>query len=69
MRTNNIRRHCPEVESLMEGKMPFVTRHGITLVVLVLLGVTIILFLSKGTPQRLIEEIISILFDKLTSRL
>lgn len=67
MKANNICRHCPEVENLIEGKIPFVTRHGITLVVLVLLGTAIILFLSKGTPQRLIEEIISILFDRLTS--
>ena len=27
-----MRRNCPEVENLMDGKMPFVTRCGITFV-------------------------------------
>ena len=54
--------HCPEVENLMEGKMPFVTRYGITLVVLVILFITVILFLLKGTPSRLVEEIIEYTF-------
>lgn len=62
VKVNNTHRHCPEVENLMEGKMPFVTRYGITLVVLVILFITVILFLLKGTPSRLVEEIIEYTF-------
>ena len=30
------KQHCPEVERLMGGRLPFVTRYGITLVVIVM---------------------------------
>lgn len=50
MKTNDIHSHCPEVENLMGGRMPFVTLHGITLVALVLIVVAGILMLSDGTP-------------------
>lgn len=60
MGKNNIHRHCPEVENLMEGKMPLVTRCGITFVVLVLLLLVIVtsLFFFGGAPQQLMKEII-----------
>lgn len=58
MEKNNIHRHCPEVENLMKGKMPFVTQYGITLVVLVLLVISIGLFLSEGSSQQLVKEMI-----------
>lgn len=58
MKTNDIHSHCPEVENLMGGKMPFVTQHGITLVALVLIVVAGILMLSDGTPQQLMKEMV-----------
>lgn len=69
MKDKNIRRHCPEVEKLMGGKMPFVTRHGITLVLLTLILVAIILFSSKGAPQQLMEEIIEYTLGQITSKI
>jgi K+-transporting ATPase A subunit len=68
MHTNNIHRHCPEVENLMDGKMPFVTRCGITLVLLVLLVIAAILLLSDGTPQQLMKEMILHTIEQITSK-
>ena len=48
MDTSNIRQHCPEVETLMGGKMPFITRYGITLVL-----IAIIVVVSGRTRQTL----------------
>ena len=58
MKINDIHSHCPKVENLMGGRMPFVTQHGITLVALVLIVVAGILMLSDGTPQQLMKEMI-----------
>lgn len=58
MKTNDTHSHCPEVENLMGGRMPFVTQHGITLVALVLIVVAGILMLSDGTPQQLMKEMV-----------
>ncbi len=57
MKTDNMHPHCPEVENLMGGKMPFVTRCGITLVALVFLLIVVILLLSDGVPQQLMRGI------------
>ena len=38
---NNIRQHCPEVEKLMGGKMPIITRYGITLVVVIIIVIVV----------------------------
>lgn len=54
----NIRQHCPEVESLMGGKMPFVTRWGIVLVVIIILSIVTIFSLSEGTSQHLMDDMI-----------
>lgn len=54
----NIRRHCPEVENLMNGKMPFVTRWGITFVVIIILSIAAIFSLSEGTSRDLMNEMI-----------
>lgn len=69
MKTDNTHRHCPEVEELMGGKMPFVTRYGITLVVLALPIVAAILFSLKGTPHRLMKEIIEYTVNRMASSL
>lgn len=55
---NSMHRHCPEVEELMEGKLPFVTRHGITLVALVLLLTAAILFLSGGKAGQMVKDMV-----------
>lgn len=54
----NIRQHCPEVEDLMDGKMPFVTRWGITLVVIIILSIVTIFSLSEGTFLDMMNEMI-----------
>lgn len=58
MKPKNIPRHCNEVEKLMGGKMPFVTRYGITLVVFALIIIAIILLFSKGEAQHLMKEMV-----------
>ena len=55
---SDIHLHCPEVESLMGGKMPFITRYGITLVVVLLVAVVSMLFVSGGSPYLLMREMI-----------
>lgn len=54
----NIRQHCPEVENLMDGKMPFVTRWGIVFVVIIILSFITIFSLSEGTSQHLMDDMI-----------
>ena len=54
----NIRQHCPEVEKLMGGKMPFITRYGITLVIVALIAVVFMLFILGGSSQQLMKEMI-----------
>ena len=56
---NESLRHSPEVERLMSGKLPFVTRHGITIVALILVLVGIILYLTEGSSQKLMRELIN----------
>lgn len=51
------KQHCPEVERLMGGRLPFVTRHGITIVVMVLALVCIVLMWSGGPSQQLVRDI------------
>lgn len=58
MDTSNIRQHCPEVETLMGGKMPFITRYGITLVLIAIIVVVSVLFVSGGSAHQLMREMI-----------
>ncbi len=51
------KQHCPEVEWLMGGRLPFVTRHGITIVVTVLALVCAGLMWSGGPSQQLVRDI------------
>ena len=46
------KQHCPEVERLMGGRLPFVTRYGITIVVIVMA-----LVWSGGPSQQLMRDI------------
>lgn len=58
MKKNDLRLHCPEVESLMGGKMPFITRYGITLVLVALIAIVFMLYISGGSPHQLMREMI-----------
>lgn len=55
---DSVHRHCPEVEKLMEGKFPFITRHGITLVALVLLLIATVLFPSGGKAGQMVKDMV-----------
>lgn len=68
MEKDDMYRHCPEVEKLMKGKMPFITRYGITIVVLVLSAIIAIMILSKGTPQKLMKDMIEHTIGQITSK-
>lgn len=69
MERNDIHRHCPEVEDLMGGKMPFVTRYGITLTVGVLLVIGVVLFFSDGALSQLVTEMLEYTARQITSRI
>jgi hypothetical protein len=60
--------HCPEVESLMNGKMPFVTRHGVTIVVVTIIVVIVMFLLSDGTPKDIMQNIIYQTIEQLKSK-
>lgn len=62
------RQHCPEVERLMKGKMPFITRYGITLVTLVISIIIAIMLFSEGTPQQLMKGMIEHTIGQITSK-
>lgn len=42
----------------MGGKMPFITRYGITLVVVALIAIVFMLYISGGSPHQLMREMI-----------
>lgn len=69
MKIKDIHRHCPEVENLMGGKMPFVTQHGITIVALILAAVVGIMLLSKGISQQLMRDIVEHTVEQIKSKL
>lgn len=68
MNTKNKHNHCPEVEELMGGKMPFVTRYGIWLVILAILVIIAIMLLSDGPAKQLGKELIRHTVEQMTSR-
>ena len=65
---NNIRQHCPEVEKLMGGKMPIITRYGITLVVVIIIVIVVSLLVLGGSPQQLMKEMIERTFEQMRVR-
>lgn len=67
--TRDLHRHCPEVENLMGGKMPFVTQHGITLVVVVLIVIAVILLLSGEVSRELMKSIVEHTIEQVTSKI
>ena len=69
MKSNNIRSHCPEVENMMWGNLPFITRHGITIVVLILAIAVAVTLLSKGTSQQLMRDILEYTITQIVSKI
>ncbi len=66
---NSINQHCPEVETLMGSKMPFVTRHGITLVVIVLLIVSVFVLISDVVPHYFLKEVTSNIIEQIKMKI
>lgn len=58
MKFKEKQRHCIEVDALMNSKLPFITRYGITIVVFVFLLILIILASIEGDHQQIIHAII-----------
>lgn len=69
MKSNDIRSHCSEVENMMRGNLPFITRHGITIVVLILAIVVAVILLSKGTSQQLMRDILEYTISQIVSKI
>ncbi|KWW28697.1 MAG: hypothetical protein AUK63_1801 [bacterium P3] len=64
-KTYNIRKHCPEVENLMSGKLPFITKYGITVVLFVLI-ITVAGLLEFGViPKQLMLDILDHTIEQL----
>lgn len=58
--------HCQEVRELMEGKPPFVTRHGVTIAVLVILTGMGVLFMTDGPACELAKGIVDRILQQLS---
>ena len=50
--------HCPEVERLMNGKLPFVTLHGITIVIIVIILSCACLWCTGGKAWQITSDMI-----------
>ncbi len=53
----------------MGGKMPFVTRHGITLVVIVLLIVSVFVLISDVVPHYFLKEVTSNIIEQIKMKI
>lgn len=62
-------RHCPEVEELMNGKKPFVTRYGITLLLVVITLIVVFLFMAQGQSQQLVCDMVKYAFKQILSKI
>lgn len=61
--------HCPEVEELMNGKKPFVTRYGITLLLVVITLIVVFLFMAQGQSQQLVCDMVKYAFEQILSKI
>ncbi len=61
--------HSPEVEKLMQGKLPFVTCHGITCVTIILIAVCMVLLLTEGVSQQLMRQMIDHTVEHIKSKM
>ena len=50
--------HSPEVERLLGGRLPLVTRHGITIVALLMALAFAVVAWQGGMPERLVKGIV-----------
>ena len=67
-KTQDSGRHCAEVEELMEGKLPFVTRHGVTAVIAALAIVMALLFMMDGDAGELIRGMVENIMQGISAR-
>lgn len=65
----NICQHCPEVENLIGGKMPFVTRWGVALVVIIILSIAALFSLYEGVSRHLMIEMIKNIVEQIKVQL
>ncbi len=63
------RMHSPEVEQLMQGRLPFVTRHGITWVIIALVAICSMVMMTEGTPQQLMKQMIDHTVEQIKSKI
>lgn len=63
------RQHSPEVEQLIQGKLPFVTRHGITCIIIILFVVCAAILLTEGAFQQLIKQMIDYTIEHIKSKI
>ena len=60
--------HCREVRELMEGKTPFVTRHGVTVVLaLIAIGMAV-LFMMDGAPSQLAKGMVDRILEQISAK-
>lgn len=50
--------HCPEVNQLLQGKFPFVTKYGVFVVIVIFLILIFFVIQSKGVAQQLFMEVV-----------
>ena len=53
----------------MNGKKPFVTRYGITLLLVVLTLIVVFLFMAQGQSQQLVCDIVKYAFEQILSKI
>lgn len=63
------RQHSPEVEQLMQGRLPFVTRHGITWVIVILVVMCSLILLTEGDSQRLMKQMIDHTVEQIKTKI
>lgn len=63
--TNN---HCKEVSELMEGKIPFLTRHGVTIVVAIIAIGMAVLFMMDGAASDLAKGMACQIMEQISAK-
>lgn len=63
------KQHCPEVEKLLYGKTPFITRHGITVVLIAIVIALFLIMLFGGEAKVLLENVLGQTVDQIRSKL
>ena len=59
--------HCREVRELMEGKTPFVTRHGVTVVMVAIAIGMGVLFMMDGAPSQLAKGMVDRILEQISA--